>query len=588
MITSVYLFLLPLFAISTASSPFHDDLPTLKGKVVTGIYSEESPLQTLLYEKVVPLVFEFRLRSDLWSNLPVGFNKFKILPRLNCRSDNKSATTSTTDWLFTCPVFFHVHEFLKQYKANYTDIHPAFRAGLRQATTGQQLPQDYQKFSHHASLHFEDCEQIIARSWKGIYGRDMGLAEYRVLLEKCNTLPSYFEEQITDYTSDPGTLFDAMKDNFMAPDPDSGEMINNLLALQGLHLINTFSEITRLREALLSCQNHVLPYSFLKVGRLDKALQELRLKLIPQKYTLPTGLTISKLLKLPVADCIFGPTTMVVQLLLPVLRVERSYSLMRFTYPTFLYEDQLCGVKSVSDLPRHAQPEYFHFDRASRTLMEASRPAGDLCHMPDSSQRPLVNRCIFELLNASFEAIRVREFCSLHCDPLPPEYGRKTLPLIQRVSPTRFVIAVNRITSILIKCEGKPDEMITPQIYGSVEVTLPCNCYLTYHDDKFYARAPCGNSLFVQHVIPDHMVNSSWNQEGKYFLAEPTTKVNFSLFSPEDTVSLVDLESISSSAERGESLTLSSPKVEGDDGSGGNNTDDACYSGHIMSMEGVR
>lgn len=559
---------------------FHTELPILKGKVVTGVYVEESPHQLLLYEKVVPLIFEFRLRPDLWSTLPIGVNKFKLLPRLNCRSDNRtSSIPSTSDWLFTCPVFYHVTEFLKQFKSNFTDIHPVFRSGLRQSVNNGV---EYQKFGHHPSLQFEDCEQIIARAWKGMYGRDLGLAEYRLLLEKCNTLPTYVEDQITDYsgtdTSVGGnSLFDSMRDNFMsyfflnASDPRPSEMINNLLAIQGLHLINTFAEINRLKEALLSCQNQLIPYSFLKGGRLEKALQDIKLKLISQKYTLPPGLTISKLLKLPVADCIFGPTTLLVEILLPVVRVDRNFNLLKFSYPTFLYRDQLCGLRSVPDTAD--QPQSFLFDRSSKTLLENKCFSGDngrdLCRIPDPSQRPLINRCIFDILNASFEGIRVKQYCSLHCEGIGSEgdgYGRKIIPLIQRVSPTRFVIAVNRITSILVKCEGKPDEMITPQIYGGVEVTLPCNCHIAYHDEKFHARAPCGNSLFIQHVIPEHMANSSWNLEGKYLLAEPSSKVNFSLFSENDSVSILQLQGVGNENEEDDAKidTINIPLAQGE------------------------
>lgn len=533
--------------VSASESTFHEGLPVLKGKVVTGIYSEELSSQPFLYDKVVPLVFEFRLRSDLWTSPPSGFSKLKLLPRLNCRSDNKTSSASTSDWLFTCPVFFHVNEFIKYFKNNFTDVHPTFRNGMRQVINGQ----EYQKFSHHPSLLFEDCDQVISRTWKGVYGRDMGLSEYRVLLEKCNSLPNYFEDQIQDYNYDVSFLFDIMKDNFVATffnvsNPNPIEMVNSLLEIQNLHLINTQSEISRLNDALLSCQNQMIPYSFLKGARLEKALQDIKAKLLPLKYTLPGGLTVSKLLKLPLADCIFGTSTLTVQILLPVIKADVNFSLLKFSYPSFLYKEYLCSVKSVNDLTTGLQPHYFLYDRASRNLLATKCPSSDRepCLIPNQSQRPLVNKCIYELLNASFEAIRSRDYCSLDCTKLNLEYHKKVLPLIQRVSPTRFVITVNRITPILVKCEAKPDEMITPQIYGGVEITLPCNCYIMYHDEKYYARSPCGNSLFIQHVVPDHMVNSSWNKETKFFLNAPTEKINFSLFSDTDTVSLLDLTSI--------------------------------------------
>jgi hypothetical protein len=407
--------------------------------------------------------------------------------------------------------------------------------------------QEFQKFSHSRVI-FDDCDQLISRSWKGINGRDIGLVEYKGLIEKCSTLPTYFEEQIQDYNNDVSSTFESMRDNFAsyfflnASDPDPGEMINNLVGVQSLHLINTFSELTRFREAVLSCQSQLIPQSFLKASRMEKVLQELKLKLLPLKYTVATQ-SISKLYKMPIADCVFGTTTLTVQILLPVVKTDVNFSLLKFTYPNFLYKDQLCRLKSHDGMRWDEDSESYLYERNSKTLIRTGCKSNDrdLCHIPDQSQRPMINKCIFEVLNASFEGIR--EECSFQCHKLSPSYKKLILPIIKRVSSSKFVITLDRITTMLIKCDGKHDELISPQEYGAVEITLPCSCYIMYHSEKFYSRNPCGNSLFVSHVIPEHMVNASVTKESKFFLTEPSDKVNMSLIADEN-IDLLDLSSI--------------------------------------------
>jgi len=277
------------------------------------------------------------------------------------------------------------------------------------------------------------------------------------------------------------------------------------------------------------------------------------------------------------ADCIFTPTTVSIQILLPVISEAKSFNLLKFRYPQYLYRNQLCSVRSVEDVRSENQPSHFLFDRVSKTLAETpqhhSSSDTGLRFLPSLSERGMLNRCIFDLLNASFEAIRVKENCHLKCDTVSVDYSKKVLPLIQRVSQTKFVIAVNRLTSILIKCEGKPDEMITPQQFGAVEVTLPCNCFIMYHDEKFHSRPPCGNSLLIQHVIPEHMVNSSW-ESSKYLLEQPNEVVNVSLMIDLDATSVAPTPS--TPAEASPRMTPSNKLVEV-----GQADLNACYRGHL-------
>lgn len=547
------------------------EIKPLQGKIISGIYHEET-LKFLPYTKVVPMLFEFKLKPEYGSaksSTPSfsssshttqnsGFpsygptnsnNAFQILPRLNCRSDVKFPVLNTVDWYFTCPVMYHLNNFLQALKNNLTDIYPSSSpvssASTRSHTMSSLGSQEGQRFTN-SKIKFEECESVVEKMWKGITNRerDTGFAFYSSIVEKCSSMPIHVEAQIMDEIPDYTEYFDMMQHNFVSTfflnSSDPGELVNNLIGLQGLHLQSIYSELTRVREAVLSCQNSMIPQSFLKYSRLEKGLTELRPKLLKLRHSVSTP-SISKLYKMPIADCIFAGNSLIVQILLPVVRSDLNYALLKVNNPIFLYENRLCKVepgKSTGQIISDDEPptKYYLYEKNTKVVVSTECTPGDtdLCHISDQTSRPMINRCMTSVLNQSLLVPdNVRYYCNLKCEsePLPDAFSKLIIPIIQRISTSKFVVAVNRITTLLIKCEGKPDELVSPQEYGAVEISLACGCYLMWHSEKFEARVPCANTVFIRHVVPEQMLNRSavYSRNKFYFVSNLGERINSSL-----------------------------------------------------------
>lgn len=543
------------------------EIKPLQGKIISGIYHEE--IQKFVpYTKVVPMLFEFKLKPEYGnakssttpsfpSSQSSGFpsygttnsnNAFQILPRLNCRSDVKFPVLNTVDWYFTCPVMYHLNNFIQALRNNLTDIYPTPSSTLpspRSQTMSSLGPQEAQRFTN-SRIKFEECESVVEKMWKGITNRerDTGFAFYSSIVEKCSSLPIHVEAQISDEIPDYTEFFDMMQHNFVSTfflnSSDPGELVNNLIGLQGLHLQSIYSELTRVREAVLSCQNNMIPQSFLKYSRLEKGLTELRPKLLRLRHSVSTP-SISKLYKMPIADCIFAGNSLIVQILLPVVRSDLSYALLRVNNPFFLYENRLCKVepgKSSGQIISDDEPptKYYLYERNTKAVVSTECTPGDtnLCQISDQTSRPMINRCMTSVLNQSLLVPdNVRYYCNLKCEsePLSDAFSKLILPIIQRISTSKFVVAVNRITTLLIKCEGKPDELVSPQEYGAVEISLACGCYLMWHSEKFEARVPCANTVVIRHVVPEQMLNRSavYSRNKFYFVSNLGERINSSL-----------------------------------------------------------
>lgn len=539
------------------------EIKPLQGKVISGLYYEETS-QFIPYTKVVPVLFEFKLKPEFMkasASYPttgsftpvVANNAFQILPRLHCRNDIKYPVLSTMDWYFTCPIMFHLNQFLQGLKDNLTDIYPipAPSSVLGRSPSLSPMAQlENQKFTN-SKVRFDECDSVIEKMWKGvaIRDRDTGFAFYTSILEKCSSMPMHVEDKIPYEHDDHTEHFDRMQSNFVANfylnSSDPGELINNLVGLQSIQLQSMYFELTRIREAVLSCQNNMIPQSFVKYSKLEKVLLELRPKLLKLRYTMSFA-SISKLYKIPVADCIFGSNSLIVQILVPVVRSDMNHVLLKVNSPIFLYENRLCKIETTKSENRavisdDSQPsKYYLYEKTNKMVVATECKPGDLemCFIADQTSRPMINRCLSATLNQSQSLINtddVRYYCHLHCEPEPlsDAFSKLIIPLIQRISSSKFVVAVNRITSLLIKCEGKPDEMVTPQDYGAVEISLACGCYLMWHSEKFDARMPCANTVLIRHVVPENMLNRSatYSRNKFYFVSNLGERINSSLVS---------------------------------------------------------
>ncbi|CAL8089395.1 unnamed protein product [Orchesella dallaii] len=522
--------------------PAFSELKPLPGRVISGLYYDETT-RFIPYTKVVPIAFEFKL-PPFWRSSTA----FQILPRLTCRSDLSYPVLSTADWYFTCPIFYHLHQLLQIFKTNYTDIYPTSQT-LSASLYG---PLQNQKFSN-PHIRFDDCDSILEKMWKGVTSRGTGFTDYKGIVEKCSSMPSYFEEGIQDSATDFNGYFDRMQSNFVTTfflnSSDPGELINNLLGLQGIQLQSIYAELTSFREALLSCRNQLIPESLVKSSRLEQTLLDLRPKLLKMRYAVSTQ-SIGKLYKIPIADCVFSPSSLIVQILLPVVRADASFTLLNVHSPFFLYGNRLCKVfpgpgesmSSSEDIISDDEPlsKYYLFEKNSKTIVKTSCTPGDLslCHIPDQADRPIVNRCLYSVLSGPSNTEDIRVYCRLQCEkrPLSDSLSKLVIPVIQRISTNKFVIAVNRITTLLIKCEGKADEMVTPQEYGAIEISLACGCYLMWHSEKFEARVPCINTVSIFHVVPEHMLNrSAVLTANKFFLMSNLgERINTSLITSDD------------------------------------------------------
>lgn len=539
-----------------------------------GIYIEElddtSTFTT--YDKTIPLVFEYKIPVGLLTNpntLPqtISWNFGNILPRLICRNENQTTfpNKSTNDWLFTCPVFYHVNNLLQQFRTNWTFIHPfyssssistsSFRSTSMQTFTSSPSP------GTHLNLDL-DCKTML-KSWRGIDTRtDFGLSSYKAIIEKC-TIESYFEEQIQDYNIELTSFYDKIRNNFVSyfngnsndgtsnsspiwnASPTGAEVVGTLLAMQNLMLTQIHVEINRWKDTIYACQNNLIPISILKSTKLEKVLQELRIKLIAKKYNFAFGsmsssVILTKLFKMKLVECIFGQNSFFIQLLIPVVKESNFYKSVQIHQPKFLYNSEnICIVNS--NLESKSGPLFnfrrFIYEKNSKTIVETDcGKDSPLCKFPDKSTRSgATDSCLLAVLVGNMESIR--SFCHLECDKVPPaivipatpslttttigDSGSSgtmitisQFPLIQRIDSDKFIVTLNKISTILIKCEslGRLDELIPPQKYGAIEIILPCSCYLMFHTEKFYSYEPCNsliNSPSLYHVIPIHMINTT-------------------------------------------------------------------------------
>jgi hypothetical protein len=120
-----------------------------------------------------------------------------------------------------------------------------------------------------------------------------------------------------------------------------------------------------------------------------------------------------------------------------------------------------------------------------------------------------------EATSSSIKIENMREHCRMDCQ-VPEPSTVQSFPLITRVSSNKFVVTTDRVSPLLIKCEayGKKDEMIPPQEFGALEVTLPCSCYLSLHGEVFTPYKPCvtlGTVAILHHALPLHMINTSYS-----------------------------------------------------------------------------
>jgi len=513
----IKLLLIPtLLAPSFAESPF---------VAIPGIFTEEVPADSIFYETVLPLLFEFEIpywnKTDL--ALPIG--------GANCSSPEWNESS-------ICPTKYYLPEVQRRFTDYLFDAQPILNS-FESVNASAQI----------SEIQFE-CD-TLAKHFKDIFIDDRVFNNYLNHLKSCQYPNSFdddlqFYRKIPQYNYNVSDVFFKMRQGYFNEvwmkvhdgRVDAGLWSNALNILSSFQFFNYYMEATRWKLAMSDCQSGRIPSTLIPTGLLMDSLQGLSEVLTKMHHTLVISPDdLGNYYNAPIADCTYTSASLIVRLLIPVTQPHQSHSLVRIATGNFWIEDSqsLCKIDIDERYP------HYLVDNLANVVYTTNCKPNEMCHVPSAKSVAKIDPCLSAHLNSHFW--NIIKYCKLTCKPTSPYYVVELISsniITQEVSSDNFMVTkvskdnkqeIGNRNDVRVQDNFKQNahfnitcfkhngivstEHVLPNSdIGAVLVRMPCRCRLHYNNsiiDKLEENTyPCKDNLEDESVEQKHVVPLHW------------------------------------------------------------------------------
>ncbi|KAG8305318.1 hypothetical protein J6590_072024 [Homalodisca vitripennis] len=382
------------------------------------------------------------------------------------------------------------------------------------------------------SLHFIGrfmdwcCGVATTRDLRPLFANDKQLKEYDFQLQQ--GLKGAFSEidsvmgNVSDYGAEMEKMFskvinvgvniskviDRMQMQLSGERDDVKSKIMNLLQLlvqQETRQLQTVQLVTKL-EIISQCREKKIPTAVVKPKIFLHDLEELNVRINKQGYQLVVPITdVSEYLKLEIADCVISDDVILVNIKVPIVRLQTDWKLYEMIAAPFAWHNTTCVLQHETTYVAASDKGIASISgSALHDCQVFERP---LCFVPrypgDTLASSLCHRKLFE--GATIQDLT--NYCVYSCTP-----GSR--PLVSMVDDQRYVIThAQEPLRIQCRTSGVDKYFSTPHaaMPGALEIKVPCDCKLLIGENLLISELyPCINETYVTDMT--HIIPASWSK----------------------------------------------------------------------------
>jgi hypothetical protein len=382
------------------------------------------------------------------------------------------------------------------------------------------------------------CDVIYASDLKELYLDKQIIEDYMTKVKDSLTL----EEQQIDKLKQSITSVDVQLDSDMTVlKTKLSKMVQGMTVEEKdietihdtqLHLIHSLNylllevEYAHRNISLAECRLKHIPHYIIPKYKMASKLVELQKTLeadnINFKLAVPYEET-SFYFKQQLADCMFGNSSVFIQVKVPLKKKHEAYRVYKTTRIPFIYNQEVCHFTNI---PSHVAISNLKSIRVldaqdNEDCLDSKSSLCLLTQYPRNYQPEV--ECIRKLYyeNSMKDIVKV---CKFRCHS-------SSEPVITQINPTHYTI-LNPTTipiTVTVKCQGEKQIKKTQQFkisqLGSFLMELPCKCTagINYNSFTKYIEGqyPC-ESQMSRNFMLTHTVPIFWLRDKSYMITNET------------------------------------------------------------------
>jgi len=461
-----------------------------------GVSIEPQP-DSVFYNKYIPLIFQLKVPD-------FSPDSIRLNSSIHCMTDSLTPN-------YLCPVAYHFERLLIPLADNMK-----FSKNIYSPMEGSQYFGEIR--CNLIETHFQHISANIneLHVYTDKLMSECALAKNITIIQKnmtsgtANHISIAEEKIMTTFAENNSSLSDEYKLAQMA----------GYVGLQASYILTKYIDTIRWANGFTSCQSNKLNINLIHSYLLQTSLYQV--KSIAEtngfKLSIDTHEHLPHYYKLPLTDCILGvqnskKSTLMLRIAVPVMKKDTKYTRIKITKIPYLVAEPDGSNKQICEIDNFEPTEEFllqdNENNSSQQIITNIADCFDaeLCYVPETPRRPLVDPCLKGLINGSVDDIR--DYCSFSCYEV--EHADNVFPIIIKIDSNHYSITGSPPSSenIQLYCDNIYKENINPNgTNGVLQVILPCNCELRFRSNVYKAYKPCESPLAIHYLstIPFHAI----------------------------------------------------------------------------------
>lgn len=267
-----------------------------------------------------------------------------------------------------------------------------------------------------------------------------------------------------------------------------------------IYLSLYYNQLQHIEE---DCQNNKIPENLLPASELRQDLLQLQEKLRFRSLDIAIPIhRINFIYSLPISQCHFENESIILEIRIPVRKLQSSYRVFKYEPIPLLWQDKVCELATDDFIVIKENRANYIVDTKNNPHCEYMK--SNLCHIPRfRANSSVASTCARYLLNGT-NLSQMKTFCEFHC------YARPDLPVVTQLAVNKFLIT-NVDSTAHIFCKNTSNTRQLDRILvGTMELHLPCDCQLLQGEDVIIDSVELCDSRDLPSPIAVHLIPLPW------------------------------------------------------------------------------
>jgi len=247
------------------------------------------------------------------------------------------------------------------------------------------------------------------------------------------------------------------------------------------HQTHYFISKFKFHQAINRCHQNLIPNTLISPELLEKDLLRLKSKLYSRSSTITPAFSVTNAYELPIVQCAVSKETLLVQINIPVIRSEPSWTLYKITTFPLASRNQTCEINLNATFSLVSRDHNIPLTSADLSECNISkRPF--LCRVP-AIHRPVsqFNKCMHAIRRSTVKG-QLENVCPLSCT------SRNTLS-ITNIDRDIYAIA-NPPTAVIIRSPNNTLHPVNTSGLYNLFMNIPCRHELLFNNIPTIIGAP--------------------------------------------------------------------------------------------------